>query len=815
MVETGKGGAKVLVSTGGSHDSHISPISPPAPMALTLPDDDTPAETRANASPAAESRPVEVRPVEVRPAEMHPAERHPAERRLAKARTAGSHGWDERFRALVHHSSDAMAVLDADARIGFANAAVQRLVGCGPDALMGVDALSLVHPDDRAEAAAGLLSVTGPDHERHPVQIRLRRQDGTWVWTEALAENLLADPLINGIMVTARDITDRRFTADLLACQTAILELIARGAALPSTLHKICALVTERDEGAMAAVFLVEGGHLRLGASVGVPPEWVAVTAAVPIGMDGASCGIAAQSGTTVVVPDIATDTRWAAWRQPAMALGLRASWSTPITDHAAARVIGTFAVYYREVTAPSPPAREIVALAVRLAELAIERQLTADRMEYQALHDPLTDLPNRTLVLDRLHLALTRARRGPQTTALLFLDLDSFKVINDSLGHAAGDRLLRAAAKRLAGAVRPWDTVGRFGGDEFVVLCEGLAKELIAILAQPFDLDGRQVVVTASIGIALQEDGAADPTRLVQNADTAMYRAKERGRALVEVFDEGLRERARLRHETEQALRQALDRNELRLNYQPMVRIETGETVGVEALVRWAHPTRGLLAPSDFVALAEETGLIVAIGEWVLAEACRQIAAWSAAGQPPLSVAVNLSARHLGVPNLAAHVGELIERHGIDPAHLCLEITETVLVDEAATMMSRLDQLRALGVQIAIDDFGTGYSSLSYLKLLSVDKLKIDASFVRNLVDDHRDRAIVGAVIQVARALDLTVVAEGVEAPEQLPLLSSLGCAVVQGHLVAQAMTGEELTSWLSEPRGWTDPGDVTAGAQ
>jgi diguanylate cyclase (GGDEF)-like protein/PAS domain S-box-containing protein len=443
------------------------------------------------------------------------------------------------------------------------------------------------------------------------------------------------------------------------------------------------------------------------------------------------------------------------------------------------------------------------------------ERKAFEHRLAHQAAHDPLTGLPNRVLLLERLEAALARARRHNHRVAVLFLDLDHFKVVNDSLGHGLGDRLLIAIAERLALALRPGDIVARFGGDEFVVLCEDLVspQDAIAIaervdeaLAAPFVIDDTEVFVGVSIGIALPDDADAEPETLIRDADAAMYRAKDRGRARWEMFDNAMRASAVDRLDIENALRRALERRELRVFYQPMIDLRTGRIDGVEALLRWEHPERGLLLPGDFITVAEETGLIVPIGAWVLDQACRQVQRWHASSERTgsLRVSVNISGRQLGHPRLVDDVATALADTGIDPADVELEITESVLMDDVEMSAETLGRLHALGVKLAVDDFGTGYSSLSYLRRFPVDLLKVDRSFVDGLGTDPGDSAIVTAIITLAHTLGLSAVAEGVESALQLAELRRLDCDRGQGYFMARPAGGYEIGELLAESPTW-----------
>jgi diguanylate cyclase (GGDEF)-like protein/PAS domain S-box-containing protein len=444
------------------------------------------------------------------------------------------------------------------------------------------------------------------------------------------------------------------------------------------------------------------------------------------------------------------------------------------------------------------------------------ERKLAADALAHQARHDPLTGLPNRTLFLDRLEHGLARSRRSGAKLAVLFLDLDDFKIVNDTLGHDAGDLLLVALTPRLCAALRPGDTVARFGGDEFVVLCEDLDSEADAVqiaervaeaCGRPITVGSHEHLVTVSVGVVIAQAGDGTPTALLRDADAAMYRAKARGTGRVEVFDEGMRARLIERIAIESELRLALRRHELRLFYQPVISLARGEIVGVEALLRWQHPERGLLEPADFIHVAETSGLIVPIGEWVIAEACRQAAAWREArlDRPPVRMSVNLSPRQVARSDVADAVARILEDTGFDPSMLDLEITETILLEEADASARALRSLKAVGVRLVLDDFGTGYSSLSYLKRYTIDALKIDQSFVAGLGRESGDGAIVKAVLGMASALDVGVTAEGVETADQLARLRANGCAYAQGYLFSPPVPAEEMPELLARgaPQG------------
>ena len=420
------------------------------------------------------------------------------------------------------------------------------------------------------------------------------------------------------------------------------------------------------------------------------------------------------------------------------------------------------------------------------------ERNALEEQLRHQAFHDPLTRLANRPLFTDRVEHALAVPRHNGRGIAILLLDLDRFKTINDSLGHSTGDELLVAIGERIVGCLRSGDTAARLGGDEFVILLEdvaelseatGLAARIIEELSAPFDLSGREVGIRASVGIVLHRTGPITADDLVRNADAAMYAAKSSGTGSWRVFEAAMHQAALQRLELEAQLRGAIDRDELILHYQPLIALADSEIVGFEALVRWQHPERGLVAPMEFVPVAEDTGFIIPIGTWVLEEACAATASWPArANGAPLQISVNLSARQLFDPQLVDTVRSIVSRHGLQAGQLTLEITESVLMEDTELAVLQLNALKQLGIQIAIDDFGTGYSSLGYLRSFPVDVLKIDKSFTDAVAVDVEGACFVQAILHLAQVLRVTTVAEGIEHEAQALRLRELGCDLAQG---------------------------------
>jgi diguanylate cyclase (GGDEF)-like protein len=464
----------------------------------------------------------------------------------------------------------------------------------------------------------------------------------------------------------------------------------------------------------------------------------------------------------------------------------------------------------------------ESLALAIKNARAEQERQRVEEQLRHDALHDTLTGLPNRTLFMDRLGHALARMKRRPDYLyAVLFLDLDRFKVVNDSLGHLMGDELLMSISRRLQACLRTGDTVARLGGDEFAILLDDLtdveqvlevSERIQQALAQPVMLGGHEVRSSASIGITMSRTGYDLPSDVLRDADLALYRAKSKGRACHEVYDQALHTRAVTLMQLETDLQRALEREELLLHYQPIVSLTTGRVTAFEALARWRHPQHGLISPADFIPVAEDSGLIVQLGQWALREACSQMQAWRTRfpAQSNLSICVNLSAKQFAQPDLVEQIARILRETGLDPSALGLEITESVMMEQADRAAAMLTQFRDLHIPLHLDDFGTGYSSLSYLHRFPIDLLKIDRSFVSRIGEGGQNSEIVQAIVGLAHNLKIEVIAEGVETAEQLTLLRTLQCDYGQGYYFSRPLEAHAVEALLTAEVPWFQLAEV-----
>ncbi|MGD1016574.1 MAG: EAL domain-containing protein [Roseiarcus sp.] len=721
---------------------------------------------------------------------------------------------DERLslQALIDWLPDNLWVKDVKSRFVISNRATATRIGLpGPADLIGKSDLELLPAEIAKKFFADEQEIIRTGKPMVDIEEYVFDESGgkTWILTTKV-------PLRNdhneifGVAGMSRDISERKLADDLRDGQGQILELIARNAPLEDVLDRLMRLVESQLTGIFGSVLLVDddGTRLRLGAAPSLPEAYVKAIDGLRIGPNMGSCGAAAYRREPVIVADTVTDPLWTDYRDLAATHGLRSCWSTPILSNRG-EALGVFAMYSMSVREPSPVEMRLVDITTHMAGIAIERKRAEDRIQFMANHDALTGLPNRTLLNDRLSQALFYAQRYQRWVTVAFVDLDNFKNINDSLGHNAGDELLKAVAKRMVACLRATDTVVRIGGDEFVILLfdqpksaqlvSATLQKIQAAISEPVVIEGHTLRVTSSFGVANYPDDGTDADTLLANADAAMYRAKEMGRDNFRFYTPELNARVHERFLLQEELRNAVARGEFVLHYQPQVDLRTGRVFAVEALIRWNRPSVGMLSPIDFIPLAEVTGLIVPIGDWVLHEACRQNKAWQDAGLPPMTVCVNVSARQFWDKSLVARVVSALRKSGLDARYLELEITESLIMLDVDQAVDTMAALQRLGVHLSIDDFGTGYSSLSALKNFPVSRLKIDKTFIHDLASNDNDKAVASAVISLGKKLNLRVIAEGVETDEQLAFLRENNCDEMQGYHFSKPVAAKELETFLA----------------
>ena len=687
-----------------------------------------------------------------------------------------------------------LAWVDAQGRIERSSACFGRWVGAA------ASLFDCVHGLDPERWQRWLAAPSDP----LPLSLRLANDGALRVEAQlcplgAAAQDLLA------LLVHPLDERRERQAIDTL--QREVLEAVASGRPLQVVMDLLCRRVEALDPSVICTVLSVDRqGRVHPLAAPSLPASFGSAIDGEPIGPQAGSCGTAAWRREPVEVQDIASDPLWASYRPLALGFGLAACWSTPIflPD---GQVGATFALYYREVRSVAPFHRRMVEACTQLCQLALRHEESQREIERLAYYDGVTGLPNRTLFADRAQQALQLSSRLERPSALLLLDLDRFKTINDSLGHATGDEVLRETARRLSAVLRDTDTLARLGGDEFVLMLPGchaldamhVAQKLHAALATPLHLPGGVALnLGASIGISSYPDDGQGFESLLKNADIAMYAAKQAGRNCSRHFLAAMNQSLDERLSLESELRQALNTGQLQLHFQPKLALSDERLLGMEVLLRWPHPQRGWVPPDRFIPVAEECGLINALDAWVLEAACRQLKDWQAQGLEGLNLSVNVSALRFVQDDVAAHVQQQLQRHGLQAAQLTLEVTERLMLDERGRPREQLQALDAMGVRLSVDDFGTGYSSLSYLKRLPVSEIKLDKSFVRDLDSDPDDRALASAVISIGRALNLSVVAEGVETEAQRNTLLRLGCQIGQGWLFGRPMDAQAMAAWL-----------------
>jgi len=715
---------------------------------------------------------------------------------------------EERFRVLAENSSDVISRQALDGTFLYVSPASMAILGYAPEEIVGLKLGGFVHPDDK-QAVETTYAAARSVGETGQIEFRFRRADGKYIWLESTCRRAL-DPAggnVGEVHASTRDVTLRKQMEYREQVRAETLEMIAQGRPMDDILNRLVdAAHRQEPQAAAAAVALIgeQNRHLapRLPKALADAietklPEIIARFVA-----------LSANQADRAIVCDLCDEPAWADLLPHLKEQGIRSCWAMLIQSRHR-EPSGAFCIYLRDNQRPGASAVEMLKLASELTGVAREHRQLTEQLTFQAHHDALTGLPNRVLFNDRLQQALAAAARMSQPLAVLLIDVDRFKLVNDTYGHPNGDELLCQIASRLGRRLRNSDTLARMGGDEFAaILCnltnsadaERVAKELVDAFQRPIDLLGRELVVTVTIGAAIFPRHGTDAASLLRNADLALYRAKEAGGNIALIFLPEMGEGIVARLELESALRHAVDRKELCLQYQPKVD-RHGRIRSVEALIRWHHPTLGLVSPGAFIPLAEDTGLILPVGAWVLQEAARQFRQWRQEGCAPESVAVNVSALQFAQPDFISTVESALQASDCREPWLEIELTESLLMRNMRDASEKLDILHTRGVSVAIDDFGTGYSSLAYLQRLSLETLKINQVFfdmVKPRNSEPNGRSIIGAIVALAKSLDLQVVAEGVETEFQRKFLVDAGVDLMQGFLFGAALSADEIEAFL-----------------
>lgn len=709
--------------------------------------------------------------------------------------------------SLVADATDAAIVItDSSSRVVYCNDGFQRMFGWTLSEVQNQKMLELLAQQTPVELFEHL---RGDLRRGIPAEIEevVTGKGGRRYWNK-----IICNPIMDGLgrwSYTVSVLLDITRTKIHEVLHHRALQAMSQDLPLMKVLEVVCEEVERVAPDVCASILQVdEQGLLHPMASPSLPFSYSAQLDGVAIGPTVGSCGTAAWRKNPVLVTDIATDPLWADFKHLILPLGYTVCWSTPILQKDG-KVLGTFAFYYRE-NGPSVASgfhQQLVQACTDLCALAMERELARQRIQQLAFYDPLTGLPNRRLLETQVAQLLDTAEKSGQAVAVLYVDLDRFKSINDSFGHVTGDAALSEVATRVRELVRQSGVAGRLPGDEFIVavtLEDGeevniLIERWQAHLMRPLYLPHAQLELSVSLGVAMSPQDGTAMTSLIHRAEMALHEAKIGGTGRVGFFSLALSRAAEERLALEKALREALQAGSLELHYQPQIELATGRLYGLEALARWRHPSLGFISPSRFIPLAEECGLIGALSRWVVNEACEQLAQWRREGLTVPAVAVNLSASNFHNLELPSLVAQVLARHGLQPSDLIVELTESTLLDNHSSTLLTIERLHAQGVRVSMDDFGTGYSSLSYLRRLPITELKLDRSFVADLEHAMTARALSAAILGIGNSLGLVVIAEGVETLAQKEILQAQGYPVVQGYWFAKPMAAQELPAWLA----------------
>jgi diguanylate cyclase (GGDEF)-like protein/PAS domain S-box-containing protein len=728
---------------------------------------------------------------------------------MTEKRTTELYKSEERFSLAMRGANDGLWDWNLETDEVYYSPRWKSMLGYGEDEIKNILSAwtSLVHPDDKDMVLEKVQDYIAGRADSFEVEMRMHHKSGheIFVLSRAFLVTRESDGKPVRLVGTHVDITDRKKVEAFDDKNAEILEMIAIGRPATDIYDAIGLMYEDRHPGLRCSMLELHGNKLLYGGAPSLPKKYCEAVHGLKNGPNVGSCGTSTFTGKRVLVENIDTDPKWEKIKHVALPHGMRSCWSEPIMS-SRGDVLGAFGMYYNHPALPNEEESNDLKSAARLAGIVMERDQAQKRIRTLAYTDELTGLSSRAAFYQHIEEITKAFRRHNRRFGLLYVDLDDFKRVNDSLGHDAGDLLLKIIARRLENTCREIDFVARLSGDEFCILVEELeddyaadvARRCLAAIARPLELSSRKLTPACSIGIAHYPDDGEDLSALLKAADTSLYAAKENGKNQYAFYKPELTRKAEYRFQVEQYLREAIEKQELSLVYQPQVDINTGAIIGVEALSRWHHPQLGQVRPDEFIATAEKIGMIKPLTEWVLSTACRQLVAWKQEGFPALRIAVNISPSHFLDKEIVALIKHIIDTTGTVPGELELEVTESVVQTDPRNLKI-LQNLKDLGVVLAIDDFGTGYSSFASLKHLNVDCLKIDKYFIDDMLIDKKTLTLISSMVEMGHKLGYGIVAEGVETSGQLKILKNLGCETAQGYLFSKPVAADAISKLLN----------------